>query len=79
MTEPSPFSTSGDLVSPPTTERVAVGLLAALGAVLAGVVLTVVIWRAGFIASITSLVIAIGATWLYTVRPVARRGADWCP
>jgi hypothetical protein len=49
------------------SERVMLGLLAALAAVLVGVVLTVVIWRAGYIASITSLVMAIGATWLYTV------------
>ena len=48
------------------TERVALGLLAALGAVVGGAVLTVVIWRAGYVASITSLVIAFGATWLYT-------------
>jgi hypothetical protein len=48
------------------TERVALGLLAALGAVVGGVVVTVLIWRAGYIASITSLVIAFGATYLYT-------------
>src|SRR5262245_22069592 len=48
-------------------ERVALGLLAALVAVVVGVVLTVVIWRAGYIASITSLVIAIGAVYLYTL------------
>src|SRR3954466_4401920 len=48
------------------TERVALGLLAALVAVVAGVVLTVVIWRAGYVAAITSLVIALGAAWLYT-------------
>jgi hypothetical protein len=49
------------------TERVALGLLAALGAVVGGAALTVLIWRAGYVASITSLVIAFGATWLYTV------------
>lgn len=47
-------------------ERVALGLLASLLAVVGGVVLTVVIWRAGYIASITSFVIAIGAVYLYT-------------
>jgi hypothetical protein len=52
--------------TPVHTERVALGLLAALSAVVVGIVLTVVLWRAGYIASITSLVIAIGATWLYT-------------
>lgn len=53
-------------VTPARTERVALGLLAALAAVVVGIVLTVLLWRAGYIASITSLVIAIGATWLYT-------------
>ena len=43
------------------------GLLAALGAVVVGVVLTVLIWRAGFVASITSFAMAVGAAWLYTV------------
>jgi hypothetical protein len=52
--------------TPVRTERVALGLLAALSAVVVGIVLTVLLWRAGYIASITSLVIAIGATWLYT-------------
>ena len=64
-----------DGIAVPPSERVALGLLAALGAVLGGVVLTVVIWRAGFIASITSFAIAIGAAWLYTVaagRPPKR-------
>jgi len=46
-------------------ERVGLGLLAALGAVVAGIVLTVVIWRAGYVASITSLAIAAGAIFLY--------------
>ena len=52
--------------SPQPPERVALGLLASLLAVVGGVVLTVVIWRAGYIASITSFVIAIGAVYLYT-------------
>ena len=68
MTEPSqPMPPlPGAAAVPPPTERVALGLLAALGAVAAGVVLTVVVWRAGFVASLTSFVIAIGAAWLYT-------------
>ena len=57
---------AGSIATPPT-ERVAFGLLAALVAVLGAAVLTVVIWRAGYIASITSLAMAIGATWLYTM------------
>jgi hypothetical protein len=48
-------------------ERVGLGLLAALVAVFIGVVLTVVVWRAGYIASITSLVIAAGAIWVYSL------------
>ena len=47
-------------------ERVVLGLLASLAAVLVGAVLTVVIWRAGYIASITSFVIAAGAVYLYS-------------
>lgn len=46
-------------------ERVGLGLLAASAAVIGGVALTVVIWRAGYIAAITSLVIAFGAAYLY--------------
>jgi hypothetical protein len=47
-------------------ERVGLGLAAALVAVILGAVLTVVVWRAGFVASITSFVIAAGAVFLYT-------------
>ena len=59
-----------DLGAPPVTvpeapERVGRGLLFASLGVLAGVVLTVVIWRLGFVASLTSLLLAVGAGWLY--------------
>lgn len=47
-------------------ERVWRGLLASLVAVLAGIVLTVVIWRLGYVAALTSLVIAAGAVYLYS-------------
>ena len=47
-------------------EAVARGMLAATLAVFGGVVLTVVIWRFGFIASITSFVMAAGAVYLYS-------------
>jgi len=57
----APFGTPAE-----PRERVGLGLLAALAAVLGGVVLTVVVWRMGFLASITSFVIALGATMLYT-------------
>src|SRR4051812_27711268 len=66
MTEHAQPLFSGEAAPPRPTERVALGLLAALGAVAVGVVLTVVIWRLGYVASITSLVMAAGATLLYT-------------
>ena len=66
MTESAQPFAAGEAALPRPTERVALGLLAALGAVAVGVVLTVVIWRAGYVASLTSLVIAVGATMLYT-------------
>jgi hypothetical protein len=50
---------------PEAPERVGRGLLFASLGVLAGVVLTVVIWRLGFVASLTSLLLAVGAGWLY--------------
>lgn len=57
-------------------ERVGLGLLAALVAVVVGAVLTVVLWRLGFIASITSFAIAFGAIWLYSLvsGSVPRKG-----
>jgi len=57
---------------PPPVERVGLGLLGALGAVVAGIVLTVVIWRAGYIASITGFAMAAGAVWLYVRLAGAR-------
>lgn len=42
------------------------GLFSAFLAVLAGTALTVVIWRAGYIASISSFLMAAGAVYLYT-------------
>jgi len=41
------------------------GLLFALVAVLGGIVLTVVVWRLGFVASLTSFALAAGAVFLY--------------
>jgi len=49
----------------PAAENVARGLLAATGAILVGLVLTVVVWRLGFIASITSFAMAAGAVFIY--------------
>lgn len=63
---------SFDFNSPETGQQTAVaeenvvrGLFFSLAAVVGGVILTVVIWRLGFIASITSFAIAAGAIWLY--------------
>lgn len=48
-----------------TVENVGRGLLFSLGGIVVGVVLTLVVWQFGFIASITSLVLAYVAIWLY--------------
>ena len=62
--------------APPRHERVALGLAAALVALLAGAGLTLAVWSFGFIASITSFIMAAGATFLYGVAAGAppRRG-----
>jgi hypothetical protein len=65
--QPESEQAEGTAIEAVPRERVALGLLAALVAVAVGVVLTVVIWRAGYIASITSLAIAIGAVYLYSL------------
>jgi hypothetical protein len=62
---PSELPAIRDQVVQEPRERVGLGLLAALGAVVLGAGLTVVLWRVGFIASITSFAIAFGAIWLY--------------
>ena len=70
-----PTSGPGEVTTPPR-ERVGLGLLAAIVAVVGGVVVTVVVAQLGFIAAISSFVIAFGATFLYEAaagRP-ARRG-----
>ncbi|QIM22813.1 hypothetical protein G7075_19515 [Phycicoccus sp. HDW14] len=61
---------------PPPHENVARGLLVALAAVLVAGVLAVVVWNLGFIASITSAVLAIGASLGYAKAAGAppRRG-----
>jgi hypothetical protein len=58
---------------PEVPERVGRGLLFALGAVVAGIVVAVVLWQIGFIASFTSLLLASGAVWLY------QKGAGTAP
>jgi lysylphosphatidylglycerol synthetase-like protein (DUF2156 family) len=62
---PQPYS-GADQTHVEVREQVALGLAAALVAVVLGAVLTVVVWRAGFVASITSFVLAAGAVALYT-------------
>jgi len=59
-------------VAPPPAQPVAVaqenvlrGLSFGFLGVIGGVVLTVVVWRLGFVAAITSFVLAAGATFLY--------------
>ncbi|MCL2541273.1 MAG: hypothetical protein FWE71_02300 [Nocardioidaceae bacterium] len=63
--QPSGPQTFAPKLAAPARENVLVGLVAALGAVVGGIVLTVVLWRIGFIAGISSFVIAAGATALY--------------
>lgn len=55
-----------DLADAPR-ERVAMGLAAAFVALLVGAGITVAIWSFGFIASFTSLVMAVGATYFYSI------------
>jgi hypothetical protein len=68
--EPSAFGAPESL---PQREMIARGLVFSLAAVLGGIALTVVIWRLGFIASITSFALAAGAVFLYV------RGAGSVP
>ncbi|KRE96187.1 hypothetical protein ASG76_03880 [Nocardioides sp. Soil774] len=61
-------------------ERVAPGLAAAVGAIVAGAVITLVVWNFGFIASVTSFVMAAGAVFLYRLaaaRLRARASSPW--
>lgn len=75
-TTPFPPSAPVPGFAAPGREKVALGLLGASAAALVGVLLTVVLWRAGFIAGITSFAIAAGAAFLYTKAAGAppRRG-----
>jgi len=56
---PAPWASSAP------RERVGRGLLFSLGGIVVGVVLTVVLWKLNFIASITSFAMAYSAIWLY--------------
>lgn len=73
--EPTPL-VDGAVETAEPKERVALGLLAALLPIVLGIAVTVAIWRTGYIAAITSFVMAIGAAYVYTAaagRP-ARKG-----
>ncbi|MGO4534406.1 hypothetical protein [Leifsonia sp. 2MCAF36] len=60
-------------------ERVGRGLALALVIIPAGVIAWTILWNVGFIASIVSWGVAVGAVWLYRVGSRARvtRGAFW--
>ena len=64
--EASTSEASGSVVPvEPFRERVGLGLLGAFGGVVLGAVLSVVVWNLGFIASITSFVLAAAAVFFY--------------
>ena len=79
---PTPEQSTGSVVddqvelATPRRERVVLGLAAALVALLVGAGVTLALWNFGFIASITSFIMAAGATFLYGVAAGAppRRG-----
>lgn len=75
--EPVEAGVVASVEAAPTEERVLRGLALSLVAIVGGVVLAVLIWRAGFIAGISSLVIAAGAVTLYAIGAgtTPRRGA----
>lgn len=52
-------------VAPTREERVGRGVLFSLGGIVVGMVLTVVLWKIGFFASITSFAMAYATVWLY--------------
>ncbi|PFG15929.1 hypothetical protein ATK74_0450 [Propionicimonas paludicola] len=60
-------TTEGWWKEAPVHERVGRGLLFSLGAIVVGVVLTMILYKVGFIASITSFAMAYAAIWLYTL------------
>ena len=49
----------------PPVEQVGRGILFSLLAIVLGIVLTVIVWQFGFVASITSFAMAWAAVWLY--------------
>lgn len=79
--QPAPDALPDYEAMPPFSqgERVGRGLALALLIIPAGVVVWTVLWNIGFIASIVSWGVAVGAVWLYRVGSKARvtRGAFW--
>jgi hypothetical protein len=83
MGQPEPPATiPGEPVAAPATvvpgaERVGRGLLFSLGGIVVGVVLTVIVWRMNFVASITSFAMAYACVWLYAkgAGSAPRKGA----
>jgi hypothetical protein len=76
----APAESAPDAMPPFTTgERVGRGLALALLVIPAGVIVWTIIWNLGFIASIVSWGVAVGAVWLYRMGSKARitRGAFW--
>ncbi len=53
-------------VASPGAERVGRGLAAAILGIVAGLILTIVVWQFGFVASITTFVMAWLTVWLYS-------------
>ncbi|MFN8082472.1 MAG: hypothetical protein U0Q19_23200 [Kineosporiaceae bacterium] len=74
---PIPQSPMPPASTPPVAaEHVGRGLIAAVGGVLAGVVVTVVLWRLGYVAAISGVVLALASVRLYAAAAGAppRRG-----
>lgn len=72
-------STTPEPVTPPTPrEDVGRGALVALAILPVGVIVWLLIWSAGYIASIVAFGVAVGALWLYRLGargPISKAGA----
>lgn len=63
---PSMAQSASSATAASSPERVGRGLLYSLGGVVLGVVATAALWQSGFVASITSAIMAWACIWLYT-------------
>ena len=72
LAAPGALSPTIALAAPPV-ENVARGLLFAVGAIPVAMVVSALIWKVGFVASIASFALAAGVVWLYV------RGAGTTP